>query len=671
MALLWIIIDLWISGKEWNDMGNNCSNNKKHQNRSQKPSRNNSNGKQPIIVADPGKGFINPYNFVPLGDGVKRKDYGEERIDHPLTGVINCTIELKTPTIIPGNDHAEGDHKIYAPLVIKKGNHDEPYIPGSDLRGMIRSAFEEFSNSCLSGASNDLIFDGRSQNYFKRAAVYSVEDNKLYKADIIKIKQNDRIRVGQSKDNKRACLLHNQALKIGDPIYIDKSGIRNNKVRGIEVQPIDKKKDYQKGYISIGEIFNAENGTRNDLEGHLKVFIIDENIIEADNISDIKQAIIYEVKNKYREKKVNTKYQNGHSGYASLDLKNLKMIPLYYEKIDNKIYVSLASRGRVVYDNKLKDLLNVTGKEEESYMPCHDSTALCPACHLFGTVDESITVASHIRITDASLTQSDNSNYYENQITLAPLSSPKYSNAEFYLYNKLEKKMADKAFYTVDFYKNSKNDKLFKPGEITIRGRKEYWHFEPSLENFKKDKLNATFTPLKKGLQFSFKVYFDHISETELNQMITTLSLEGDENQCFKLGHGKPLGFGSVKIHVQDTCIRCFEKETADYTLQEYDHDIMKYEDAFGIDSSYYKAIRIIHDFHYLDNLPQGIKVSYPIGNNGSYEWFVNNKKYQSNTSNKTEKIHRTLPFATDALELSKEKNGDSTEGTLILPIYK
>lgn len=48
------------------------------------------------------KTFVNPYNFVSLGDGCRRFDIAEyNRRDDLLTGVIECKLETKTPIFIP------------------------------------------------------------------------------------------------------------------------------------------------------------------------------------------------------------------------------------------------------------------------------------------------------------------------------------------------------------------------------------------------------------------------------------------------------------------------------------------------------------------------------------------------------------------------------------------
>jgi hypothetical protein len=60
--------------------------------------------------------FINPYNFVSLGDRVNRADIDDE--ERELTGVISCALTTKTPLVIADHENVTeskevAGHKIY------------------------------------------------------------------------------------------------------------------------------------------------------------------------------------------------------------------------------------------------------------------------------------------------------------------------------------------------------------------------------------------------------------------------------------------------------------------------------------------------------------------------------------------------------------------------------
>jgi CRISPR-associated protein (TIGR03986 family) len=94
------------------------------------------------------------------------------------------------------------------------------------------------------------------------------------------------------------------------------------------------------------------------------------------------------------------------------------------------------------------------------------------------------------------------------------------------------------------------------PGETVIRGHKFYWHKGAvGLVDIKENGLvkegdtqHTHFHPLRAGVKFQFKVYFDNLNAEELGAMMWVLSLASDEHLRLKIGMGKPLGMGAVAI---------------------------------------------------------------------------------------------------------------------------
>lgn len=110
--------------------------------------------------------------------------------------------------------------------------------------------------------------------------------------------------------------------------------------------------------------------------------------------------------------------------------------------------------------------------------------------------------------------------------------------------------------------------------ETTIRGHKLYWHQglgtdqrlntdqrltleeiytaikEPS-EVRPDDTQHTLLKPLRPGVQFSFRVSFENLSDRELGALCWTLHPNGEAGRhyCHHLGMGKPLGMGAVELH--------------------------------------------------------------------------------------------------------------------------
>jgi CRISPR-associated protein (TIGR03986 family) len=142
--------------------------------------------------------------------------------------------------------------------------------------------------------------------------------------------------------------------------------------------------------------------------------------------------------------------------------------------------------------------------------------------------------------------------------TLGILGEPKPSAYEFYL-----ERPNGANYWNYDFRgtgaERKGEDCKYEYYTPTIRGRKMYWHSENIKTTRKTGKLNATMEGVKAGSEFSFKVYFDEITQKQLDDLIWVISLgenKQDSKIQYKMGHGKPLGFGSVKLVVNSQTIR-------------------------------------------------------------------------------------------------------------------
>lgn len=87
-----------------------------------------------------------------------------------------------------------------------------------------------------------------------------------------------------------------------------------------------------------------------------------------------------------------------------------------------------------------------------------------------------------------------------------------------------------------------------------IRGYKLYWHrsgtnwVDPAVQDHTQinDDQHTIIRPIKDGVTFSGRIRFENLSDVELGAILFALELP--DGCCHKLGMGKPLGLGSVKI---------------------------------------------------------------------------------------------------------------------------
>ena len=240
----------------------------------------------------------------------------------------------------------------------------------------------------------------------------------------------------------------------------------------------------------------------------------------------------------YQNEKINknlTKDQDGifHHGYDQVDFESfengeIEALPVWYKEIkqdeteQNKVYLSFAGIGRYNYEKGMGELL---GERQ----PCTSRNNLCPACRIFGVTgkNDEKGIASRVRFSDIIIDEDIEFKKY----SLSPLRSPHPSYLPFYA-------------ITSDYNQG------YDAEGSDIRGRKFYWHH--ASENTDINNADTTIEGIKSGI-FSFSVYYEDLTKAQLEHVLWLLCLgenEEDGKYCFKIGHGKSLGYGSVKIIV-------------------------------------------------------------------------------------------------------------------------
>ena len=127
--------------------------------------------------------FVNPYNFIPLGSGkAEQSRSGEE-----YTGVIEYSVLTKTPLFIPNTstdqafpaenpEHKSYDFYSFEDLNGTNGDRPcpRPVIPGSEIRGMVRSMYEIMTDSCMSALDDDVILSKRTAEVYKAGLIQRI-----------------------------------------------------------------------------------------------------------------------------------------------------------------------------------------------------------------------------------------------------------------------------------------------------------------------------------------------------------------------------------------------------------------------------------------------------------------------------------------------------------------
>jgi len=153
--------------------------------------------------------------------------------------------------------------------------------------------------------------------------------------------------------------------------------------------------------------------------------------------------------------------------------------------------------------------------------------------------------AGRVSFSDAQYVSEKNGVWYSaNAIKPAPLSGPKITTFQHYL-------TQDK---TAGHDPDLRGSLAHYSNDAEIRGHKLYWHKGdaniPLADAKTKESQLTRIDPVKAGVRFRFRVHFENLRDYELGALAWALTLpdEAGKSYCHKLGMGKPLGMGAVKL---------------------------------------------------------------------------------------------------------------------------
>ena len=138
--------------------------------------------------------FINPYNFVPVDLRNTGRANAAKRSEELLTGYFQCQVRCRTPLAIPDVEHREdlGRQHYKYPFFSLDGS---PVIPGSAVRGVIRSVYETITDSCFGSVQGNPAVTARSSRAFKPGLLVREKSGwKLYQAKkyLVVVDRRDR-----------------------------------------------------------------------------------------------------------------------------------------------------------------------------------------------------------------------------------------------------------------------------------------------------------------------------------------------------------------------------------------------------------------------------------------------------------------------------------------------
>lgn len=598
--------------------------------------------------------FVNPYNFMPLsGNRSTWKEQKEKR----YTGVIEYEVLTKTPLFIPNTSNSDAFQKgveghksydffSYTDLSDKKESvkdHPEiPVIPGSEMRGMLRGNFEILTNSCMSAIDDDVVLGKRTNEVYKAGLLKRNEDGTfdLHKAiDCLMRTKKENSLIDDWADDpehyRRKCYIQD-GLKEGQKVYFKYIKRDRGKplAKQVSTQHLENRRE---GYVLKGEDGPDMEGKKQQKHCcHVFTPNFSETATKAIAVEPLEQVL-----REYRNNGEHL-YSEYYNEWKKFKAGNGELyFPVYYSSaIKGYIMLSPACITREIYRNKISNLVG-------SYASCKDKNKLCPACALFGTIGLGFTKASRIRVADLVCVDSRSAKeLYEKPITLPALSSPKINNMEFYL-----KRPKDAWFWTYDYFIDKKGQiHMIQP---ELNGRKFYWHnLKAKLVSDVPSKLNMTVRPLKKGVHFCGKLYFNNLLKEELDQLIYLLNVGEEESiekkqHGYKLGGVKPYGFGSIAVSVNRVLLRDVKKNDV---LRTVEHRLdVAYEEykVPEFDKEIVNNFEKMTNFYILD----GMNVSYPMtgipnkeGKMNIFDWFTKNHTAYKYNKEQKKRVWNKMP---------------------------
>lgn len=128
------------------------------------------------------------------------------------------------------------------------------------------------------------------------------------------------------------------------------------------------------------------------------------------------------------------------------------------------------------------------------------------------------------------------------------LSSPKPTTFQHYLVQTSDKKLELK-HYASEPPTRTEEEEI--PGKTVIRGHKLYWHKPCRIEVPENSETQISLVkPIDPEVEFTFKIYFENLSNVELGALLWVLDRADQPEYCLSLGMGKPLGMGAVKVKI-------------------------------------------------------------------------------------------------------------------------
>lgn len=533
-----------------------------------------------------------PYHFVPLSKWVYLPEWAHlVSHDHPfedgLSGSINIKLINKTELLVGANTTRQ--ERQPSQVHWAKTPNGKPVIPGSSLKGMVRSFLEtatfakfkqvddnRYAYRDISGAktsysqilqnTNDqaawLIFDSVKGNWqyrrCKHTRLYGKDINQYLSTQKIQEKIDNNLSTQTTLKKYQIWPLNKAAINFSVGEYFT---AKNNKPRECAITLGNG------SYQGIPVFTGYRPGRGKDLDFNYMFFDV------SDTSEFIEASLVNQMFAAHDEELIQYLKEKGHSKFG---------IPIFIRESKKRgegiVALGLAKMPKMLYDESVASLANA---QQTGWIENDVSFDLCEL--MFGTLrDYGIGLKSRVIFSDAQCIKDTGTK----NSTPVILGQPQASYLNAYLEQQ--------------HHNGNVRGELTKYDEgAKLAGWKRYpaqAKFSAHLPDDLKGKVNvqSKLELLKPGAEFSGRVVFHNLKPMELGALLWALN--PNEKFHHGLGHGKSLGAGAVQLTAELKIMHDQEALSAEALIRQFiEHMNAQYPALNMNDASWENSAQVQH----------------------------------------------------------------------------
>jgi len=532
----------------------------------------------------PDRQALAPYNFVPLPEKVILLGFDhlpdqDEYHKTLLSGHIDCKLTTASPIytrgLVPPEEFTPLGGGKNRPEFFYINSENEPELPGSSLRGLIRGLVEIASFSKVSWVSNSrLIYravgDTTTHGTRYRDRLMRDDGNKQYTP---LMRGGYMHRRGSDWVIQPARVIDGTTfavIKIDDGFFSKLRTIANTKnCREIFIQvgPYEYQ-EIRGGFIKVRQA-RVRHALASPAAGHIQGAWVKSGPMASKR----NEPVIYPEDPEARALKLSDELIDAYRDQISGEQKNLlgdngvlaEGHPVFYslDKDDRVEAIGHCRMLRIPYPFTPLEFVPPRKRKEEDLDIAEAIFGFTRQLKQKEAELKKRAYAGRVFFSNARLEKGQKDLWLAPQKTITPriLGGPKPTTFQHYLIQtQPDRYMVGRTRDNQPKFELRLTD-YTGAGETLLRGSKQYWHkgdvplsqlewtrSQVSRRETDNDKIQTQIQPLRSGLTFQFRIDFENLYSPELGALLWVLQTAADPSYRLKFGMGKPYGMGAVAI---------------------------------------------------------------------------------------------------------------------------